>query len=211
MGPAELGGGAVNSVEFFRGFVRNPRGVGYVVPSSRALARNLITASELGGARVIVEYGAGTGILTQEILEAMPWDCKLIAMEIDPRFATLLRKRFRDPRLTIYQGSAVELAVALGKIEADCADVVISGIPFSTLSLDLVREILATTRENLRVGGRFSSYQFRSHARALAEPYFGAARVRAALWNLPPMRIYTWIRGAETDREQVVLGHHASA
>lgn len=201
----------MNRVEFFRGFVRNPRGVGYVVPSSRALARALIDASDIKNARVIVELGAGTGILTQELLRAMPADCKLVAIEIDARFAALLRKRFRDPRLTIYHGSAVELAVALGKIDAECADVVISGIPFSTLSEDLVGEILTTTRESLCSGGRFSSYQFRSHARRLAEPFFGPPRIRAALWNMPPMRIYTWTKRAEPDAAQIVLRESVNA
>ena len=186
----------MSSFEFFRGFVRNPKGVGYVVPSSRSLARDLLAAAGVRDARVIVELGAGTGVLTRELLRAMSPQSTLVALEIDSRFASLLRREIRDPRLQIYEGSAVELDLALDKAEVDRPEVIISGIPFSTLPEDQVREILSSAHRSLGPGGRFCSYQFRDHARRLAKPYFGEATVQRALWNLPPMRIYTWSKPA---------------
>ena len=101
--------------EFFKGFLRNPREVGSVIPSSRFLIRRVLKAGEVSRARVILELGPGTGVLTREILRAMPPASRLIAVELMPRFARLLRRELDDPRLLVYEGSSAYLRKALAE------------------------------------------------------------------------------------------------
>jgi phospholipid N-methyltransferase len=181
-------------IEFFKGFLRNPKEVGSVIPSSRFLTRRVLRCGDVARARVIIELGPGTGVLTQEMLRRMPRGGRLIAVEISQSFVDVLRKRFDDPRLTIYQGSSANLEEALAKVGEPHADLVVSGVPFSTMEpLERGRTLQAAKRV-LGPGGRFVAYQFRSHVRRMAEPLFGPAEIHPELLNLPPMRVYVWGR-----------------
>ena len=62
---------ARQSLEFFKGFLKNPREVGSVIPSSRFLTRRTLECGDIAHARVIVELGPGTGVLTRHALQRM--------------------------------------------------------------------------------------------------------------------------------------------
>lgn len=182
------------SLEFFKGFLRNPREVASVIPSSRFLTRRVLECGEVAAAKVIIELGPGTGVLTQQILARMPKDAKLIAVEINRDFAGLLEKQFPDPRFTVFHGCATDLENALAKAGASKADLVVSGIPFSTLERGVGRATAEAARRVLSDEGRFVAYQFRSHVARIAEPVFGPAETHSGFWNIPPMKIYVWRR-----------------
>jgi phospholipid N-methyltransferase len=177
---------------FLKGFLRKPKEVGSVIPSSRYLIRQVLDRGAVGRARVIVELGPGTGVLTREILRRMPRSARLIAVEISPLFVRVLRRTIPDPRLVVFQGSSTDLESALEKAGVERADVVISGVPFSTMDREEGCQTLEAAKRILGPGGRLVAYQFRSHVRRLAEPLFGPAETHRGLWNLPPMRIYVW-------------------
>ncbi len=181
-------------LEFFKGFLRNPKEVGSVVPSSRFLARRVLECGRVRSARVVVELGPGTGVLTGQILEHMPADGKLVAVEILPEFAELLRASWLDPRITVYEGCSTDLERALAEAGELQADLVVSGIPFSTLEGGVGRRTLEAAKRVLGENGRFVAYQFRSAVRRIAEPVFGPAETHSGFWNLPPMKIYVWKR-----------------
>jgi phospholipid N-methyltransferase len=185
-----------NPIEFFIGFLRNPREVGSIIPSSRFLTRRVMRCAEIQAARVIVELGPGTGVLTREILATMRPDAKLVAIELLPDFCEVLRRELPDPRLHVFCGSAADMEKALSNAGEDRADVVLSGIPFSTMEKGEGRETLNASKRVLRTGGRFVAYQFRSAVRRIAEPVFGPPTTHSGFWNIPPMRIYVWRRDA---------------
>jgi phosphatidylethanolamine/phosphatidyl-N-methylethanolamine N-methyltransferase len=185
---------SARAAEFFIGFLRAPKSVGSVVPSSRALRRRIVEAAATGSAKTVIELGPGTGVVTREILAALPRDGRLLAIEIDPGFADLLESEIPDPRLHVFRGSATDLTRALASIGETAADIVISGIPFSTMSRDDAERTLHAVRNSLSPGGRFVAYQFRDHVRRLASPILGKSKVDFELRNVPPMRIYTWTR-----------------
>ena len=182
------------SIEFFKGFLKNPKEVGSVIPSSRFLTRRVLDCGRVTQARVIVELGPGTGVFTREILKRMPDDAKLVAVEISREFADVLRRTIRDPRLVIYEGSSTDLEKALIEAGEERADLVVSGVPFSTMERGDGRRTLEAAKRVLSERGRFVAYQFRSAVRRFAEPVFGPAETHSAFWNLPPMRIYVFKR-----------------
>lgn len=177
---------------FLKGFLRNPKEVGSVIPSSRDLIRRIMRQARIPETRVVIELGPGTGVVTKPILQQAGLDSKLIAMEINPLYIDSLRRDIRDPRLTLYGGPAVEIKKALAVVGETHADLAISGIPFSTIPRAEGIATIEAIRDSLRPGGRFVAYQFRSEVKRLGDPILGECRTFGGFWNIPPMRIYVW-------------------
>jgi phospholipid N-methyltransferase len=179
-------------IAFLRGFLERPKEVGSIIPSSRWMERRITRTADLAHARLAVELGPGTGGTTKALLKALPADAKLLAIEINPGFCDLIESSIDDPRLIVHQGSAAEIPEALVKHDLGAPDVVLSGIPFSTMPRELGLAILRSVRASLTPGGRFVAYQFRDVVHTLGKQVFGPASVQLELLNVPPMRVYRW-------------------
>src|SRR3954465_10114467 len=84
---------------FFREYRRHVRNPGSLLPSSRFLARALV--SELRQPRGpwrILEVGPGTGSVTREILRFLGPHDRFDAVEINSHFVQMLRRRFETDR-----------------------------------------------------------------------------------------------------------------
>jgi phospholipid N-methyltransferase len=181
-------------LDFLRGFLKEPKQVGSVIPSSRYMERRILEFAELAGASTVVELGPGTGGTTRALLAGMGERARLLAIDLDARFTEIVG-RIDDPRLIAHTGSAADLGAILRKTGLNRADVVISGIPFSTLPAGTGRAILEDIRDSLADSGLFVAYQFRSEVARLAEPVFGTPQRSASVpLNIPPMRIWQWRR-----------------
>lgn len=178
-------------ITFLRGFLRNPQGVASVLPSSRFIERRLVEAADISHARHVVELGPGTGGTTRALLSALPDDAKLLAIEINARFASLVRSN-PDLRLHVFLGSAELIQKACTVYGLDHPQVVISGIPFSTMAPAIGGRIIRAAWSALAPGGRFIAYQFRDRVAVLGREILGPPEVEVELRNVPPMRIYTW-------------------
>lgn len=179
-------------VAFLRGFIERPKEVGSIIPSSRFMERRITRTAEIAQSKLIIELGPGTGGTTKALLKAMAPDAKLLAIEINPGFCDLIRETLPDPRLIVHEGSAAEIPEALVKHDLGAPDVVLSGIPFSTMPREIGLSILRTTKESLAPGGRFVAYQFRDVVHTLGKQVFGPADIQLELLNVPPMRVYRW-------------------
>jgi phospholipid N-methyltransferase len=176
---------------FFQSFLKRPGMVGSVIPSSRYLERRIVQEAGLASARVVVELGPGVGGTTRAILRALPADARLLSIEINSDFVPALRA-IGDARLTVHEGSALDIAGILARHGLGAPDVVLSGIPFSTMKPELGRAIVRAVSDALRPGGRFVAYQVRDRVEKLGREVFGPAAVQLELRNVPPMRVYRW-------------------
>jgi len=179
-------------IAFLRGFLERPKEVGSIIPSSRWMERRITRTAEIANASLVVELGPGTGGTTKALLKAMGPDARLLAIEINPGFCELLTETIDDPRLIVHQGSAAEIQEALVKHDLEAPDVILSGIPFSTMPRALGLSILHSVRASLKPGGRFVAYQFRDVVHTLGKRVFGPASIQLELFNVPPMRVYRW-------------------
>src|SRR5690606_30845908 len=127
---------------FLQGFLREPKGVGSVIPSSRFMERRLVDVAGLAMADSVVELGPGTGGTTRAFLKAMPAGSALMAIELDGLFADHVRNAVRDPRLVVHQGSAEHIVATLAAYRQKPPQAVISGIPFSTMPAEVGRRIV---------------------------------------------------------------------
>lgn len=185
-----------DTLAFFKGFLNHPETVASVVPSSRFLERRIIDAADIREARLVVELGPGTGGTTRAILNALPPTGRLLTIELNPDFIALL-DRIDDPRLINHKGNATDIRKILEQYGLPNPDVVISGIPFSTMPVATGKAILSAMWASLRDGGRFVAYQFRSQVALLGRELFGNPDVTMELRNAPPMRVYRWHKTAD--------------
>ena len=192
-GPAPSGARR-DRIEFLRGFLRHPARVGSVVPSSHRLEQRLVRSAAIPQARTVVELGPGTGGTTAAFLQAMAPNARLLAIELDPSFHAHLRASLHDARLLLELGSAERLAGILAARRLPAPDAIVSGIPFSTLPADVSDRIAASVSQVLRPGGRFVAYQVRAHVAGFASPYLGAPDKRWEWVNVPPVRVFTWVK-----------------
>ncbi|TLF46057.1 methyltransferase type 12 [Halomonas urmiana] len=180
---------------FVQEFLKHPLQIGSIIPSSRYLERRIVAASGIASANIVVELGAGTGGVTRAILRAMPQQAKLLSMEINPHFHTLL-KNIEDDRLIAHLGSADDLKEVVSLYDLDAPNVVISGIPFSTMSRSAGSQILEAVSSLLVPDGRFVAYQVSNRVAALCQPFLGSGKTTTEFLNIPPMRIFQWDKGA---------------
>jgi phosphatidylethanolamine/phosphatidyl-N-methylethanolamine N-methyltransferase len=178
-------------LRFLLGFLRRPLSVASVVPSSRWLTRRVAQATVSGDTRVVVELGPGTGAVTRALLDVLPRDGRLLALELEPDFAERLGDE-PDPRLVVHQGNALDLECVVHDHRLTRVDAVVSGIPFSTLGPEAGRRVLDVAWRVLAPGGRFVAYQFRPHVDRFATPLFGPPEVEFEPRNVPPMSVYCW-------------------
>ncbi len=102
----------------------------HFLTSTRTL-RRIAEAAGLSAGDTIIEVGAGLGGLTEELAARAG---RVIAIEIDARLATYLRRRFAErPNVTVIQGDALALpaAEALTRAGAPGPYVVAGNLPYN--------------------------------------------------------------------------------
>lgn len=132
--------------------------VGALTPSSNFVVKQILKKLPHHSRSVIIEYGAGDGVITKALLEHMPKDGKLIAIEMNPHFITLLKK-IHDPRLEVIHGDVLHICRNFARLKLPRVDAVISGIPFSFLNSHERHVISKQTFQRLSEHGRFILYQ----------------------------------------------------
>jgi len=132
--PARTGGkGVANAALFLRRWAANPLQMGSIVPSSGALCRRVVNQTHWQGDEVVLELGAGTGVISRALLDAgLPRE-RLIVVEIVPDMARHLASAL--PGVRVVQGDARELPSLLPAAVHGRIGTVICGIPLVLLPL----------------------------------------------------------------------------
>ena len=126
------------------------------MPSSKELATMVTNSAKVPDAKVVVEFGPGTGAITEVILSTLRPAAKFIAMELDPEFVKILKKRFPD--VQVFQDSAAKTPQYLAQIGESHCDSIVSGLPWTMFSDEIQDELLDGIIASLRPGGTFATY-----------------------------------------------------
>src|SRR5262245_13980576 len=133
--------------EFIGAFRRNFHTTGAILPSSRFLARELVSELSLprSSARIL-EVGPGTGPVTREICRVLLPGDRLDAVEINPRFIEHLRRCLAREELFQARAGQIELihASVLDLPGQGAYDYIISGLPLNNFAPGQVRAIFRT-------------------------------------------------------------------
>jgi phosphatidylethanolamine/phosphatidyl-N-methylethanolamine N-methyltransferase len=188
-------GHARHRAVFFKSWLQDPFHVASITPSSRRLARLMATGLE-PGARV-VELGAGTGTLTEAILERGVRPEDLYLVEQHQLFVDVLRERF--PGATVIQTDAAALVDALGELRGE-VDYVISGLPIVWFNKEKKTKILNEAFALLRPEGRYQQFTYLGPppvgSRLLTQLGLRATLLGVSPINLPPAFVYRFERAA---------------
>ena len=158
--------------------------VGAITLSSRYVIKKVIGEIK-PHYKYIVEYGAGNGIMTRKILEALPKDGRVVAIELNKEFIKELHT-IKDPRLTIIHGDVRYIVRNLHTIALPRIDMVISGIPFSFIKPEIRKEIINRTCESLAPHGTLLLYQYTLMLIPTLKKYVRSVKVHFEPRNFPP-------------------------
>jgi phosphatidylethanolamine/phosphatidyl-N-methylethanolamine N-methyltransferase len=185
---------------FFRQWLRNPRAMAALSPSSRQLARLMIEQLP-ERARHIVELGGGTGVITQALLEHGIEAPNLLVVELNEELHQLLRQRF--PEVRVVCGDAQELKSIVaddGFAAGGHVDAVVSGLGMLSMSRATQRAILSAVFAVMGPRGRFIQFTY-GPASPLSRELLGelglqVQRAGVAWLNVPPATVYVYTRVA---------------
>jgi phospholipid N-methyltransferase len=182
---------SVTMLDFAREFISNPTEVASLFPSSAFLHEKITNPANLESAKYIVDLGPGLGGTTRSLLKRTRDEAKVVAVETNKTFVAYL-SQINDPRLSVVHRSAADLRQILEDHEWPQADLIVSGVPFSTMDDTTSTNVIDAIYSSLKPGGSFIAYQLRDRVCELAEPLFGSASTSFIWRNLPPLRVYHW-------------------
>ncbi len=133
--------------------------------------------------------------MNQETIQLEEVDQVRITVIMDNMIDVLMAGNKVTQRYSL-AADAFEHAQPLAQHGFSAPDVIVSGIPFSTMTMPIGRDILRSVYDALDLGGAFVAYQVRDRVHTLGSEVFGRARVQTELLNVPPMRIYRWVKTA---------------
>jgi phosphatidylethanolamine/phosphatidyl-N-methylethanolamine N-methyltransferase len=178
------------------------RTVAAVAPSSRYLAQAMLEPLAFKRAHVVVEVGAGTGVITQALLKLIPADATLLTFEINDRFSSYLKSNVHDSRMVLVNARAETLLEELHRRGYDRADAVVSSLGLALMTDAQRHAFLSQLVGLLDETGVFTQYQYvhglqvqnghlkRFNAEQLLRRHFRSVQ-RTIIWrNLPPAFVF---------------------
>ncbi|PLX38735.1 MAG: phospholipid methyltransferase [Hyphomicrobiales bacterium] len=182
----------LDEMRFFRSWMGNPLKTGAVSPSGPALTKRMAALVEPEREGPIVELGPGTGVVTKAILDRGIDPGRLILIEYNRDFCTLLKRRF--PGVTVLQGDAYALVSTLGDLDQPIASIV-SSLPLFTRPLPQRQSFIRDAMSRLEPGAPLIQFSY-----ALVPPVTAVhcgCQLDKTDWiisNLPPARVWTYRR-----------------
>jgi len=157
--------------------------IGAVMPSSRFAVRNILRFVP-PDTKNILEYGPGDGVLTRQLLEQLPPDGRLLAIETNPTMCSEV-SAISDSRLILIHGDATRASEYATEHGIENFDLVISGIPFSMLPPRVRQGTAKMTESLLSPSGTFLVYQTSPLMLPYLKNYFDV-QVAFEPRNVPP-------------------------
>jgi phospholipid N-methyltransferase len=190
-----------DQLTFLKNFLRHPTQVGAIAPSSPTLVRLMVDWLDWSQLRNVVEFGPGTGVFTEAIVERLHPEGKFLAIERSAELA--LATRQRCPGVVVCHDSATNVRELCRQQSMNHVDAVICGLPWASFPESLQQEIMEAMLQVLRPGGQFATFAYwqglmlpagQRFARRLRVTFSQVERSPTAWRNLPPAFVYRCIR-----------------
>lgn len=172
---------------FLKQAVLQPKQTSSLVPSSRALAAAMAEHVDQNTGPV-VEFGPGTGIITDAILQRGVAPQNLTLFEMNTVFAQSLASRYPD--VTLHVTGAQEAP----NLMPATVGAVISGLPLLSMPSLLRRQIVTAAFDVMRPDGIFVQFTYGHNtplsAEGLAALGLTATKAKKVWGNFPPAQVY---------------------
>ncbi len=170
---------------FLKNFVHSPNKIGSITPSSTKLAQRMVSYALMKESSIVVELGAGTGVITKTILESVNLDNPLIIFENDITFKS---------QLAVYQNCIIfEDAFLLSEQLNDYTnkvDFIFCGLPLLNFPRKQVENLLHQVYDVLKPGGKFIGFQYTPFIFPMLKNKFSNTVIEFELRNIPPAFVY---------------------
>tara|TARA_B110000495_G_scaffold199626_1_gene213366 strand:+ start:248 stop:823 length:576 start_codon:yes stop_codon:yes gene_type:complete len=182
----------IEKIEFIYQFLNKPKTVGAITPSSRHLTKKILSFVDFKKEGLtLLEYGPGTGPFTSEIIKYLKPTDQLIVIELNPKFATDLKEKFKDHKnVKIHEDCVANTKKILEKEGIKQVDYIISGIPFSSLPKDVTQDILINTKSIMSNTTLFLTFQYSKFKKESFEKYFEIIDVKFVFRNIPSAFVF---------------------
>lgn len=174
---------------FFRQWLRSPKSMGAVIPSSQVLARAVTEAVHWRPGQQVIELGAGTGAISQGLIDSGLPPEALMTIELDLPLFEYLRRRF--PAVRVVNGDATRLVDIVRQQGITQVSTVISGLPMVTMPLAFQRAIIEQSFEVLGTNGSLLQYSYSPISPIPARKLGVEAKlVKFVVRNVPPATVW---------------------
>lgn len=180
-------------LRFFRGWIDKPKAVGALLPTSGVTARRMASIIDVSSGLPVLELGAGTGVITQAILERGVEPQALYAIEYSPDFVAHLRGRFAG--VNIIEGDAFDLDRTLAAYPGLRFDSIVSGVPLLNFPVEKRIAYLESLLDRIPTGRPV--VQITYGPRSPIPPHRGSYTVEHhdfVMRNLPPAQLWVYRR-----------------
>ena len=180
-----------NRIAFALGCLRDPRRMGAIAPSSRALAQAIASEVQRSQHAVLIEVGAGTGAITRALAASRAAPQRFVVIERDADFARLLRLAF--PSLEVLNRCASHVHTL--PMEALAQVTVVSSLPLLSMPRDEARRCIDAMFSLIERHPRSRLIQY-TYAAPHLRPFNHIPpgwhwRRAASVWaNLPPATVW---------------------
>ena len=180
---------------FFKHWLRSPRSMGSIIPSSMYLARALAAEVVWEPGSHVIELGGGTGAITQGLLERGIPASNLVVIELETNLYNYLTGRYPD--VTVIQGDATRLDEIIARLPIERVSTVISGLPMINMPAEFKRAIIDQAFAAMPEGHAMLQYTYSPLAPVpIKELDLNARLVRYVLRNFPPAAVWSYRRKA---------------
>jgi phospholipid N-methyltransferase len=173
---------------FLQGFLKNPKRVGSVLPSSKFLANKIVQSVRWDEVKTIAELGPGTGAITRLMKAELPKSATVFLFERDPKMRSNLKKTYPD---FMFHSNASFLLKKINQEHVHQLDRIICGLPFFNFSREMKQNILSQMHTALRPGGMLVLYQYSLHMKKRLADLFDIEKIKFVPLSFPPVFVYT--------------------
>ncbi|AHJ69484.1 Phosphatidyl-N-methylethanolamine N-methyltransferase [Granulibacter bethesdensis] len=188
--PKQKSSNVSNTALFLKRWLANPLQMGSVIPSSPALCRRVAAQIRRNHDQIVLELGAGTGVISKALLESGIPPERLFVVEIVPDMAVHLRKAL--PGVQVIEGDARELPALLPAQWHGRVGSIVCGIPLVLLPLPAQKRFI-DAMEAVAPGMGFLHYSYCATSPLPARKH-GLTGKREA-WtplNFPPASVWRY-------------------
>ncbi len=176
---------------FLKRLIKNPRSLGAIAPSSKALAHFICRHIDYKEGDYVIEIGAGTGSFTRAILNSGVPASKLIVVELDKELAQYLRLHF--PTIQVIHGNATVLETLISPQVIGHVQTIVSGIPMVNIPKKIQKEIIDSCFRILGEGGGILQFTYGPVSPVSAASFgFFAQKLGRVLQNFPPATVWRY-------------------
>lgn len=190
---ARFGRAVADNARFIGTWFNRPLVTGALVPSGADLARMMAYYVDSDRSGPVIELGPGTGVITDALLQRGIAEERLILIEYDTDFCTLLRKRF--PRALVIQGDAYTLQKTIDSCLAGKVAAIVSGLPLFNKPESMRIRLLRDAFNILQKGAPFIQFTYAVVSPIPLRARGFIAERSARVWrNVPPARVWVYRR-----------------